>query len=450
MKLYPFQEAAVQHLMSRRNACLADDQGLGKTISAAVAAKRLGARNVRVIAPSVALWNWQRELSKWAGIDATVCDSTAAAIDVWSDDSMVTSHSLVLSDDVRIKLGGADVLIVDESQFFMQKSTDQESARCKALYRGAARQAERVWVMSGTPAPNGFACEYYSMLHALMPHEFKESYEAFRARYCMLRPTRYGDGFTPFRNQNVHELKQRMGGFLLRRLKKDVLPDLPPRRSELVSVRPTKMPPELAALEAKLRRRVGWKTGEDKAAAIDAHAQVASAETPQEAFEAMGSHDELARFRRISGVAKTEPAAELVNSEFDNGLDCIVIAAQHTEVIETLAQRLSKHNPVVVNGAVTAKRRDKAVRDFQNGKANVFIGQIQAAGTAITLTRASEALFAELSFVPGENMQFADRIYRIGQTRPVRSRFLSLAHSVDEIMTEVVRNKVASMEELLA
>ena len=451
MKLYPFQRAAVEFLTARSHACLADDQGLGKTISVAVAAKQLGVKSIAVVAPSVALWNWQRELKTWAGRSSGVIDSTRAAVTNGLDvNAAITSHGLVLSDPVRQAIAGTELLVVDESHFFMRKSAVDESQRAKRLYRGLVPRAQRVWYLTGTPAPNGHACELWSMLHASMPDVFSESYSAFRERYCRLRSTIYGDGVKPFANQRMGELKRRMDGFMLRRLKKDVLPDLPLRRIETVSVRPKKMPPEFDELERRLRRRVSWKRGEEKAAAIEAHGEVASASSPEEAFRAMASHEDLSRFRRLSGVAKVEPALELVNAEFDAGLDCIVMFAQHTEVIEALRRGLDKHQPVVVDGSVTARERTAAVDAFQSGRANVFIGQIKAAGTAITLTRACEALFVELSFTPGDNMQCSDRIYRIGQTRPVRARFLSLAHSVDEIMVDVVRNKVAMMQELLA
>jgi len=456
MRLYPFQEEAVEHLTSRRHACLADDQGLGKTISAAVAAKRLGVRNIKVIAPSVALWNWQRELAKWHGTQAVIVDSTAAAIDAWQSDSMVTSHSLVLSDDVRQKLKRADLLIVDESQFFMRKNTEHESMRSRHLFVNLVPFAHRVWMLSGTPAPNGMACELWSMLHALMPDEFSETFGAFRARYNITKTTIHGDGIKPIGNRNMAELKRRQAGFMLRRLKKNVLPDLPPRRVETISVRPAKMPPGLEELVARLKRKVRYqlnRTLPDQQAAQDAvekHDAVVSADTPEEAFRAMRSSEDGARFRRLSGEAKVEPAVEMVNAEFANGLDCIVLFAHHTDVIEGLRKGLEKHRPVVIRGSMGARKKDAAVRQFQEGAANVAIVQHVAGGTAITLTRAAEAMFVELSYVPGDNMQCADRIYRIGQTRPVRVRFLSLAHSVDEFLTDVVRNKVAAMQELMS
>jgi SWI/SNF-related matrix-associated actin-dependent regulator 1 of chromatin subfamily A len=456
--LYSHQREAVDFLRSRRAACLADDQGLGKTISVAVAAKELGLRHINIVAPSNSLWNWQRELKKWMGVDSYVVASGRDAAVPRNPDVRVriTSHSLILNDDVRELLcKPSDLLVVDESQFFIRRDTGNESIRARLLYRNVAKRARRVWLLTGTPAPNGFASELWSMLHGLMPDDFPETFGVFRARYCQLKRTVYGDGLKPFANKNMIELHQRMQGFMLRRMKKNVL-SLPPRRIETYSVKPTKMPPGLAELSTKLRRRAARASkavGDEKerAAKIAAHDEVASAATPEEAFRAMLSHEDLSRFRRLCGAAKAEPAIELVESEFRTGaIDCIVLFAYHTEVVDALKAGLAEHKPVVIDGRTSARDRQRAVDSFQSGEANVFIGQIQAAGTAITLTRACEALFVELSFKPGDNMQAGDRIYRIGQTRPCRSRFLSLAHSVDELLVEIVRNKVLAMRELLA
>jgi SNF2 family DNA or RNA helicase len=447
MDLYPHQPAAVAFLKERKRCCLADDQGLGKTISVAVAARELGIVSMAIVAPSVALWNWQRELKQWHGIDACV---VASSDDVpeQTPACVITSHALLLKDHVRKALGRRGLLVVDESHQFCRRNTKQESQRARVLYTKVVPKMARVWCLTGTPASNN-ASELWSMLHHLMPETFTESFRAFRERYCRLKPTMYGDGWKPDANKNLPELKQRMSGFILRRLKKDVL-SLPAKRVETLSVRPVTMPPGLTELAQRLQRRVYGAKGEAKAEAIAALDDVVSADTPAEAFAAMMAHEDLSRFRRLSGIAKVQPALELIESEFDAGLDCIVLFAQHTAVIDALRVGLAKHRPVVVDGRVAAADRTKAVDAFQAGRANVFIGQIQAAGTAITLTRACEALFVELSYVPGDNAQAADRIYRIGQTRPCRVRFLSLAHSIDEIIVKVVREKVAMIQELMS
>lgn len=441
MKLYPHQRVAVDFLKKHKRCCLADDMGLGKTISAAVAAYELGVWDVLVVAPSVALWNWQRELKKWMRCDPRdepfVLHASHALKDLPTAGPVITSHALIRKPAVAAALGSNEVMIVDESHMFRTRTAQQT----RALYGTLVPEAKRVWCMTGTPAPND-ASELWTMLRHLHPDFELMPFRAFRARYCQLKPTRYGDGWKVVGNQNVRELKDRIGDFILRRKKTDVL-DLPPKRVEVVTVQPEEMPPGLVELERKLRRRAVTESN------VQAHDDVLSATTPEEAFRAMREHEDLARFRRLCGHAKVAPAVELVRQELRAGLDSIVLAAHHTEVIDGLRDGLSEFGVVVVQGSTSTKDRQAAVEAFQNGSAKVFIGQLQAAGTAITLTRASESLFVELSYTPGDNAQFADRVHRIGQTRPVRVRFLSLAHSVDEIIVDVVRRKVAMIQELM-
>jgi SWI/SNF-related matrix-associated actin-dependent regulator 1 of chromatin subfamily A len=87
---------------------------------------------------------------------------------------------------------------------------------------------------------------------------------------------------------------------------------------------------------------------------------------------------------------------------------------------------------------------------FQNDpKCRVFVGNIQSAGTSITLTAAHQVLFVEQSFVPGDMAQAAMRCHRIGQTKPVTVRFVGLANSIDQFIAEMIRRKTAEIGALM-
>jgi SWI/SNF-related matrix-associated actin-dependent regulator 1 of chromatin subfamily A len=125
-----------------------------------------------------------------------------------------------------------------------------------------------------------------------------------------------------------------------------------------------------------------------------------------------------------------------------------VLFAHHREVIEGLQAGLSGH--VSITGQTPASSRGFIVDTFQNDPhARVFIGQIQAAGTGITLTAASDVLFVESSWVPAENQQAAMRIHRIGQKNACLIRFATLAGSIDEQIQKAVARKTADITALL-
>jgi SWI/SNF-related matrix-associated actin-dependent regulator 1 of chromatin subfamily A len=159
----------------------------------------------------------------------------------------------------------------------------------------------------------------------------------------------------------------------------------------------------------------------------------------------------LARLRRLTGIAKAKATADLVRHELVCGaLEKVVVFAHHSEVLRTLASALARFGVVTVDGGTSPSRRQTAIDRFQIDPATrVFLGQITAASTAITLTAASHVVFAEASWVPGDNLQAAKRCHRIGQTRPVLARFISLAGSLDEAITEVLRRKTRLLAQLI-
>ena len=432
--LYPHQHAAVDWLAANPRACLADDQGLGKTISAAVALRRLGLRQVLIVCPSVVMWNWQRELREWAQLDTSVLYASALAPNA---SSVITSHALIRKKAVRAKLHRRwDLLIVDESHVFRNPSQ-----QTMALYRHLLPWADRVWCLTGTPMPND-PSELWTMLHCLRPAEFPERWAEFREQYCELRNSRFG--LKPIAVKNGAELRARVRPHMLRRLKKDVL-DLPALRSETICVRPLTIPPELAEIERKLRRALARGT----AGAGEKLDAVQSVATPEDALAVLRECEDFARFRRLCGEAKIEPLGELLAAELAQTREHYVVFAHHRNVIAALAQRLAAFSVATLTGATSARDRDRSVAQFQDGALRVLVVQITAGGIGITLTRATEAVFAELPWSPGELAQARDRFYRIGQTQAVRVRYVSLAASIDETIADVLRTKMAMQREVL-
>jgi SWI/SNF-related matrix-associated actin-dependent regulator 1 of chromatin subfamily A len=131
-----------------------------------------------------------------------------------------------------------------------------------------------------------------------------------------------------------------------------------------------------------------------------------------------------------------------VRNELDAGLDKIVLFACHRMVIEGLREGLRKYGAVTLYGGTPPAKRQINIDKFQKDKrCRVFIANIQAAGTSVTLTAAAEAMFVECDWTPANNAQAAMRVHRIGQTRPVRIRYCSLANSTDEKVTDALRRK---------
>lgn len=439
MELYPHQYAGVSFLSERTRALLADEQGLGKTVTALVAAEGFDGR-VLVVCPTVVLWNWEGEARTWLGFDTRVQVIEHGRAELEEDaDVVVVTHGLLLRPFIleQLRRSGWDVCIVDEAHAFKSPA----AKRTRALYRDLAPCCERVWILTGTPCPNN-AAELWTHLRGLEPRRIAHDgrtlpFDAFRARFCHVADTPYGPKVTGNRADMLAELKKRLEGFILRRRKKDVLKDLPPIRFETIRLRPTKLPTELEELSRELTPAL--------------EAAIADAEDALDGFDVLKDRTDFARFRRLCGLAKIDPVAELLDAELeDEALDKVVVFAHHKDVVEGIARRLSKFGVYTITGSTPAAERREAVEEFQRDpRVRVIVANIVAGGVGVTLTASSEVLFAETSWVPGENAQAADRCHRIGQTERVRARFVSLAGTIDDAIAASLAQKARMIAEVL-
>jgi SWI/SNF-related matrix-associated actin-dependent regulator 1 of chromatin subfamily A len=158
----------------------------------------------------------------------------------------------------------------------------------------------------------------------------------------------------------------------------------------------------------------------------------------------------VAQLRRLTGLAKVKSCVDWIEDFIEGGGGKLVVFAHHRDVIDGVNKALAAQGTYVlaITGDTPSADRQTYIDAFQDGAAQVFIGQIQAAGTGITLTAASDALFVESSWVPAENEQAAMRIHRIGQRNACLVRFAALAGSIDEDIQRAVMRKTADIKKL--
>jgi SNF2 family DNA or RNA helicase len=153
----------------------------------------------------------------------------------------------------------------------------------------------------------------------------------------------------------------------------------------------------------------------------------------------------------VTGIQKYPAVADIIEEELkSNAYEKIVIFAIHQTVIEGMRQRLRKFKPVTLYGLTPVEKRQRNIDKFMKEKScRVFIGNIQACGTNITLTAAHHVAFVEQSWVPDDNAQAAMRVHRIGQTNPVFVRFFGLANSFDDRLSEILKRKTRDKTKIL-
>lgn len=288
----------------------------------------------------------------------------------------------------------------------------------------------------------------------------KLSQPAFTERYTTgvdleVRPGVWSRKVTGGRN--LSELRALLAPFMLRRKKEDVMADLPPIRFNDVTVEP-------AVVD-----NFKWSTYFDNYLSYGPRgrsvfeADVAKAENTvktllsdvgmgapgQKIMEGLADKPEIKSLRRWVGLQKVGSVIQMVAAELEaNAYQKIVLFACHRDVIEELEIGLKKFGAAKIYGGTPPNKRDRGVQKFQNDpKCRVFIGQILAAGTSITLTAASEVGIVEADWTPGNNAQAIMRVHRYGQKEKVNCRFFAVA-GYDEKITRVLKQRARTLTEL--
>jgi len=460
MTPYPFQTEGAAQLAKNANYILAFEMGLGKSLTSIMAADELRATNILILCMSVGKPHWRREISRWQQIFRSVgvmhgFSQSAPPTDVVICDYNIASRpdSIAFKSLLRRRW---NVLILDEGHALKTVT----SKRTKAVYgpgalrlKGLATQAERVWVLSGTPAVN-HAGDLYPHLRALAPntilngHSQPMTESQFVEAFCMYRDTPFGRQITG--SKNIDALRSRIEGVMLRKRKRDVLQDLPPLTFDTVMVNPNdaKMDPALLAnlidADKAAREHLAFTTAVLEDADTDIDTAVAM-------LSMLAKDQHLATQRRAAGLVKAHIAVEMVRAELEADVNYkIILFAWHHDTIDVLVKGLSGFGTVRVDGRDNDATKESAVRAFQtNPHVRVFVGQILSAGTSIDLTAASNELFVEVDWVPSNNVQAACRAHRIGQKDGVLARFLALEGSVDQHLMSVVARKTKQLAHLI-
>jgi SNF2 family DNA or RNA helicase len=423
--LFDYQRVGVKFLAENPAAFLADEQGLGKTIQVIAACDALELKKVVVICPAIAKINWRREFEKWGRVKREVI--------VYSYDKMTQSK------EVRNAIAAfePDVLVLDEAHYLKNR----QAKRTKYLYGqfcrgdGLVRFADRVWLLSGTPFPNDVS-DFWTHLKAIW--QYPLNFTDYTLYFCKTWNGQFGLKVLGNKAERMGEFKTILKSIMLRRKTESVLKELPPLwwQDAVVEVDGWD---DMAHIEGDQERK-----------AVELILQ--SAITQSDVGDKLGDiAPHMASMRRLTALAKAKPiAAQLAAELKDNAYEKVVVFAYHRAALEALREGLAEFNPAYIVGGLGNQERQSEIDRFQNdAECRVFIGQITACSTAITLTAANQVVFAEMDWVPAVNAQASKRCHRIGQSKPVIVRSFALANSVDEIVARTLGRKAQMISEAL-
>jgi SWI/SNF-related matrix-associated actin-dependent regulator 1 of chromatin subfamily A len=463
---FPYQELAIDWLAFRSRAVLALEMGLGKTGVAIRAADQLGLRKILVVCPAVAITNWIREFALWQTFPRTV-GGIYQSRDRPDTDVVIVNYDKISRNSVADLLNRKwDLVIADEGHALKTAS----ASRTKKFYGvlngpvgnplqgGLVSQAKNVWILTATPIPNHLG-EIWTHIRALMPqllplnpNSRPLTYWQFVERYCECRDTPFGIQILGNKKSMIPEIQAMLRSFVLRVRKVDVLPDLPPIRFVTTVIEAGDIGSKLTELERHPDIVELERTLAAARAAVELRDGKVGSSDRNDLLDTLANRPgHIATLRRMTSVVKVNPAIELLKSELESGaLNKVIVFAVHREAITLLTAGLAEFGAVQLHGGTSPKDRQDAIDGFQNDPdTRVFVGQIQACGTAINLTSASDVVFVESSWVPSDNSQAASRAHRIGTKSAVLVRFLALAGSVDELVQDALARKTAAINQVL-
>ena len=406
---------------------LADDMGLGKTVqvlSYLLAMKQNGQTLPSlIVCPASLVLNWAEECQKFTPeLSCVVVDGDAAhraeLAESWpAADLVVTSYDLLRRDEALYEGQEFYACILDEAQAIKNHTTQKYKAVCKV--RSRVRFA-----LTGTPVENRLG-ELWSIFSFLMPG-YLPSYKSFCSRFE--KPIVQEEDQTA-----VRRLNQLTGPFILRRMKSDVLKELPPKTENVYRI-------ELEEEQRKLYL----------AAVVDAREklQAAKPEDKMAVFAVLMRLREICCDPRLiadnweGGSAKLDACAELVSSAVEGG-HRILLFSQFTSMLELLAKRLDAEgiSHFTLQGSTPKPVRAELVRRFNGGEVSVFLISLRAGGTGLNLTAADIVIHYDPWWNVAAQNQATDRAYRIGQQNPVQVYKLIAQDTIEEKIVELQQAK---------
>ncbi|XP_075367308.1 DNA annealing helicase and endonuclease ZRANB3 isoform X1 [Mycteria americana] len=431
-KLLPFQEKGIIFALQRNGRCMiADEMGLGKTIQAiAISYYYKNEWPLLIVVPSSLRYPWVDEMEKWipelSPDDISIIQNKTDTGRISASKVTILGYGLLTSDAQTLVdtlyRQNFKVVVIDESHYMKSRN----ATRSKILLP-LVQKALRAILLTGTPAL-GRPEELFMQIEALFPRRFG-TWSEYAKKYCNARVRFFGK-----RTQwdcrgasNLEELHQLLSEIMIRRLKNDVLTQLPP----------------------KVRQRIPFDL--PQAAAKNLNTTFAEWEKLMRNLnsDATESHfsqvmNLITRMYKETAIAKAGAVKDYIKMMLENDKLKFLVFAHHLSMLQACTEAVieNKVRYIRIDGSVPSAERIHLVNQFQKDPdTRVAILSIQAAGQGLTFTAATHVVFAELYWDPGHIKQAEDRAHRIGQCSSVNIHFLIAKGTMDTLMWAMLNRK---------
>jgi superfamily II DNA or RNA helicase len=410
--LAPYQWAGVRYALEARSTFIADEQGLGKTVEAMAALEADGAYPAIVVCPASMKLGWQREAAKWLPHRSVALVEGRAAVPPRGEITIL-NYEIVAAHLGALARSRPRAIVVDESHY------------CK---NPAAKRTQAVRRLAGAVAPEGLRL-------ALTGTPVLNHAEELVAQLRVIgRLAEFGSGASfarqfggQFSEERLHwHLRRRC---FVRRLKSEVLPQLPAKRQVVVPVSLTNQ------AEYRLAERdvIAWLRSQPLELS-QLNARIAATLRAERLAQ-------LGTLQRLAARGKLAAAMAWIH-DFRASGEPLVVFARHVEVQQAVLARFPQALHLLGDDSLRA--RAAAIDTFQDPHGpGLIVCATRVAGQGITLTRASNVAFLELEWTPAMHDQAEDRCHRIGQRDAVTAWYLLAAETIDETMARLIQRKRA-------
>lgn len=423
IELYPFQKYGVAFIQSRQGrALIADEMGLGKTIQALAWVHYANAYPALCIVPASVKLNWAREIQKFLPPEISVTllygrkvnkngrvtlfrkfkgvSNTKSItiinydiIDAWKDHILETPPKTVILDEVQM----------------IKTNSARRTKAAKLICKGR----DHVISLSGTPILNR-PSEFFNCLNILDPEQFKDFW-SYANKFVGPRSTAHGWSFTGAKNKNdLHQLLKKT--VMLRRLKTDVLKELPAKQRSVI---PYEIDNRAEYIYAE-NQFIAWvkeNYGEERAI------RASNA-------EALAKIEYL---KQLTVKGKMKQIYSWVNDFLESTDQKLIVFAIHRATVDQIHTTYGGKSVKIYGGMSLPDRQESIDRFQKDDGVRLLVGNIKSAGTGINLTAASTTCFIELGWTPAEHDQAEDRVHRIGQeAESVNAYYLVAERTIEE------------------
>jgi SNF2 family DNA or RNA helicase len=398
-RLFPYQRVAVAWLRQVRRGILADEQGLGKTVMAVVAARECAPKNGLIICTTAMMRTWADHLREWipdAAVYVLEGDQRAREETIlkWigRDAYLVTNYARA---EIHQEFLLADLVIVDEAHHARNRKTKASDS-----LRRIARRAEWLFLLTASPTVNNLP-DLWPLLSMCDPKRFG-SYWGFVFRFCNVSDNGFG--------LKIEGLRESESGALDRILKPYVL-----RREGVLGLRPSeyrivdyRLPPEQRRLYDEMAATGTCRHNGSEVEALDVLAQITRLRQIALDPALVFGH------RHYDEASKLDLLPELIREREGQ----VVIFTNYAQLANRAVERLAKTgiSATVMTGELSAKQREYSLSLFRSGAARVMVLTHGTGGEGLQLVEADRAIFLDLAWHPAGNTHAARRINRHGQT----------------------------------